>query len=64
MPASSVASVPNTQSTTPSGLARFEMRQPTASPGMAAGVKAGSTVKASEKRNCTAPNARFMAAAA
>ncbi len=55
MAAIRVAAVPKTQSTRPRGLARLDKKQPTARPGMAAGVKTGRTVRASENRNCTGP---------
>ena len=54
MAASKVASVPNIRSI---GLkdARFESKHPMASAGIAAGVKMGSIVNASDMRNCIGP---------
>lgn len=51
-----VASVPTIRSI---GLNedRLEIKQPIVSAGMAYGEKTGSTVSASEKRNCIGPNA-------
>ena len=53
----SVASVPNTTSYTvaPMGLKRLLIRQPSVSPGTAWENSTGSSVMASEIRNCTAP---------
>ena len=51
----SVADVPTRMSIGPRGLPIFESRHPTTRPGIAAGVKYGSTVRISAIRNCTAP---------
>ena len=47
----SVANVPRTISTIPKGLDMFESRQPTVSPGMAAGVNAARMFNASDSLN-------------
>lgn len=59
--ASSVAKVPIRMSAIPYGLARFEMAQPIARPGMAAGVNTGRIQRISESRTCMGPNASPMA---
>ena len=52
---SRVAKVPKITSCQMQPVIRLEIRQPTVSPGIAAGVKNGSTHSASETRNCTIP---------
>ena len=61
--AKKVATGPNTQSMIPKGLAKLDIKQPRVSPGIAAGVKIGKTVKASLNLNCTPEKARFILAA-
>ena len=51
----SVARVPKIMSQKAQPVSRFESRQPIVSPGIAAAVKHGSTVRASDIRTCTAP---------
>ena len=47
--------LPQIMSITPYGLIKFEIKQPTNNPGIAAGVKNGNIVRASETLICITP---------